>query len=283
MTQVYLNGDFLPIEEACVSVLDRGFTFGDGVYEMIPVFEGKYLRLAEHLERLNNSLSHIYMKNPHTIDEWKGIFCELLKNNSGKNQSLYIQITRGVGDRDHVYGEELKPTVFVLCRPIIGRDLGAGASAITHEDIRWKYCYIKAISLLPSIILKQRASAADSSMEAILIKDGFVTEGAASNIFIVKDKVIKTPEKDRSLLPGITRDLLIELLNESDLSCKEVSVSEKELKEADEIWITSSTIGIVPIIKLDGENVGIGMPGEVWRQVNALYAAFKSNDQQVTG
>ncbi len=279
MTQVYLNGDFLPIEEACVSVMDRGFTFGDGVYEMIPVFEGKYLRLAEHLERLNNSLSHIYIKNPHTIDEWKEIFCELLKKNSGKNMVLYIQVTRGVGDRNHVYGEELKPTVFVMCRPIVERDLSAGVSAVTHEDIRWKYCYIKANSLLSSVILKKRASEADSSMDAILIRDGFVTEGAASNVFIIKNKLIKTPEKDGNLLPGITRDLLVELLQKSDLVCMEVPVTEKELKDADEIWITSSTIGIVPIIKLDGESVGEGVPGEVWRQVNALYEAFKFNVQ----
>ena len=275
---VYLNGQYLPIEDAKISVLDRGFTFGDGVYEVIPVYEGHIFRMREHLERLNNSLDEVYIDRPYALEQWQGILRELIEKNSIKNTgndlSLYMQVTRGISERDHAIDIATKQTVFAMCRPLPEYDRCAGISAIIEEDIRWKYCHIKAITLLPSVMLRHKARDAGAT-EAILVKDGYITEGAASNVFIVKNGIVKTPPKDGSLLPGITRDLVVELLTESGIPCEELAIKEIELKQADEIWITSSTWEIVPVIKLDNNPVGTGRPGEVWQQASDIYQAFK--------
>jgi len=271
---VYLNDLYLPIEEAKISVLDRGFTFGDGVYEVIPVYHGNIFRLKEHIERLNNSLDEIYIDRPHNMARWQEILRELINRNPAENHSLYIQVTRGVSERDHAIETTARQTVFAMSRPLLKKNYSAGITAIVEEDIRWKYCHIKAITLLPSVILRHKARQTGAT-EALLVKDGFVTEGAASNVFIVKDGVVKTPPKDGNLLPGITRDLLVELLLESEIPCEEVTITDKELKQADEIWITSSTWEIVPVVKLDAEPVGTGKPGEVWQQAIKIYQAFK--------
>ena len=275
---VYLNGQYLPIEDAKISVLDRGFTFGDGVYEVIPVYEGHIFRMREHLERLNNSLDEVYIDRPYALEQWQEILRELIEKNSIKNTgndlSLYMQVTRGISERDHAIDIATKQTVFAMCRPLPEYDRCAGISAIIEEDIRWKYCHIKAITLLPSVMLRHKARDAGAT-EAILVKDGYITEGAASNVFIVKNGIVKTPPKDGSLLPGITRDLVVELLTESGIPCEELAIKEIELKQADEIWITSSTWEIVPVIKLDNNPVGTGRPGEVWQQASDIYQAFK--------
>ncbi len=277
---VYLNGQYLPIEDAKISVLDRGFTFGDGVYEVIPVYEGHIFRMREHLERLNNSLDEVYIDRPYALEQWQEILRELIEKNSAKNTgndlSLYMQVTRGISERDHAIDIATKQTVFAMCRPLPEYDRSAGISAIIEEDIRWKYCHIKAITLLPSVMLRHKARDAGAT-EAILVKDGYITEGAASNVFIVKNGIVKTPPKDGSLLPGITRDLVVELLTESGIPCEEVAIKETELKQADEIWITSSTWEIVPVISLDNNPVGTGRPGEVWQQASEIYQAFKTD------
>lgn len=277
---VYLNGQYLPIEDAKISVLDRGFTFGDGVYEVIPVYKGHIFRMREHLERLNNSLDEVYIDRPYALEQWQEILRELIEKNSAKNTgndlSLYMQVTRGISERDHAIDIAIKQTVFAMCRPLPEYDRSAGISAIIEEDIRWKYCHIKAITLLPSVMLRHKARDAGAT-EAILVKDGYITEGAASNVFIVKNGIVKTPPKDGSLLPGITRDLVVELLTESGIPCEEVAIKETELKQADEIWITSSTWEIVPVISLDNNPVGTGRPGEVWQQASEIYQAFKTD------
>lgn len=276
---VYLNGQYLPIEDAKISVLDRGFTFGDGVYEVIPVYKGHIFRMREHLERLNNSLDEVYIDRPYALEQWQGILRELIEKNSIKNTgndlSLYMQVTRGISERDHAIDIATKQTVFAMCRPLPEYDRCAGISAIIEEDIRWKYCHIKAITLLPSVMLRHKARDAGAT-EAILVKDGYITEGAASNVFIVKNGIVKTPPKDGSLLPGITRDLVVELLTESGIPCEELAIKEIELKQADEIWITSSTWEIVPVIRLDNNPVGTGRPGEVWQQASEIYQTFKT-------
>ncbi len=272
---VYLNGQYLPIEKAKISVLDRGFTFGDGVYEVIPVYHGNIFRLKKHIERLNNSLDEVYIERPYDLAQWQEILCELIHQNPAEDHALYIQVTRGVSERDHAIEMATKPTVFAMSRPLLKKDRSAGISAIVEEDIRWKYCHIKAITLLPSVILRHKARQAGAT-EALLVKDGYLTEGAASNVFIVKDGVVKTPPTNGSLLPGITRDLLVELLMEANIPCEEVAITEKELRQADEIWITSSTWEIVPVVKLDAEPVGTGKPGEVWQQATEMYQAFKT-------
>jgi D-alanine transaminase len=274
MGNVYLNGKYLPLEDAKISVLDRGFTFGDGVYEVFLVYQRKIFRLAEHLERLDRSLAGIYMKNPRTHAEWKQILADLVNDNPADDQSLYLQITRGVSDRDHAIALAQEPTIFAMSKALPQRNLVQGIHAITCEDIRWKLCDIKAITLLPSVLLRHRAMQTGAT-EAILYKGEIVTEGAASNVFIVSDGIVKTPPKDSSILPGITRDLVLELLQREGIPCRETSITREELSNADEIWITSSTWEIVPVIKLDDRPVGNGKHGKVWEKAMEIYQKFK--------
>jgi D-alanine transaminase len=279
---VFLHGSYLPVQQAKISVLDRGFLFGDGVYEVIPVYGNTVFRLAEHLVRLQNSLSAIDIKNPHTNSEWEAIFNELVRlNPAGADRSIYLEVTRGAGaGRDHLYNDSLVPTVFVMCRPITPKNYDNGISAITHEDIRWKYCNIKAVTLLPNIMLKQIALKTDGSFEAILLRDGMVTEGAASNVFIVSAGMVTTPPKDRTILPGVTRDLLVELLHQAGIPYQEAAITEHQLRNADEIWITGSLAGIAPVVQLDGKRIGSGVPGTHWKSAVKLFNDFKARLQQ---
>ena len=279
MSTVYLNGRLIPLEQATVSVLDRGFNFADGVYEIIPVFSGRPFRLPEHLQRLENSLSGISLSLDYDGRKWRSVLDDLLNlNRVSGDSTVYIQVTRGAADRNHFYQSGYTPTVFVMCKPLSGLDVSMGISAILHQDIRWEYCQIKSVALLPNVLLKQYARDKDGSHEAILIRDGYVTEGAASNVFIVLDNTVRTPPKSNRLLPGITRDLVVELTGKTGNPCLEVPVAEQELLHADEIWITSSTLGIAPVVRLDGRPVGDGKPGPVWRATDDLYQAFKKNN-----
>ena len=276
MSLVYLNGEFKPIEEASVSVLDRGFTFGDGVYEVIPIFNRKIFRFSEHIMRLENSLREIYMSNPLKENEWRDIFNKLIDSLEQVNQSIYLQITRGVSRRDHDISIADKPTVFAMSRPLETNNFSSGIKAITHEDIRWQLCNIKAITLLPSILLRHKAKEQEAR-EAILIRDKYVTEGAASNVFVCTDDKILTPPRTGHVLSGITRDLIVEILMHNDLPIVEGSISESKLLSAGEIWVTSSTWEIVPVVELDDRLVGSGKPGPLWQQANKLYQDFKND------
>jgi len=276
MSLVYLNGEYMPLEEAKVSVLDRGFTFADGVYEVIPVYKQQIFCLDAHIKRLDNSLTAIYMENPFSLSQWEEILNELIKNNTDEFQSLYVQVTRGVSERDHSINFDADPTVFVMNRSIKNNDYSAGISAVTSEDIRWHRCNIKAITLLPSVLLRHEATQRNAG-EAILLRDNRVTEGAASNVFIVKDNIVSTPAKDNFILPGITRDLVVTLLNEAGIKCNETIIMREDLLTADEIWITSSTWEIIPVIKLDEQPVGDGHPGKMWLESTKLYQEFKDS------
>ena len=279
MTTVYLNGNFIPLEQAQVPVLDRGFIFADGVYEVIPVFSGKPFRLKEHFERLRNSLDGISLQLDYDYEKWQSLTDQLLAlNRVTGDSSVYIQVTRGVAERNHFYQAGSTPTVFIYCKPLQETDVSRGVGAVLHEDIRWDYCHIKAVALLPNVMLKQYARDKDGSIEAILYRDGYITEGAASNVFIVAGDVISTPPKSNRLLPGITRDLVVELIGTSTYQCREVPVSKTELMQADEIWITSSSLGIAPVVRLDGRPVSGGRPGPAWRDVDAIYQAFKRGE-----
>ena len=275
---VYLNGVFMPIDEASVSVLDRGFLFGDGVYEVIPVYGGHLLRLTKHLQRLQNSLDGIRLKNPLSMTEWRDMLQHLVRRNEGVDQSVYLQVTRGVAPkRDHRFPADVIPTVFAMSNPLapVSRDaLHAGTTAITLDDIRWRVCNVKATALLANTLLRQQASDRDAG-EAILLRDGLVTEGSASNVFIVTDDMIITPPTSPLLLPGITRDLVLELARAHDIVKAERNISERELRQADEIWITSSTREIVPVLKLDGQPVGNGQPGPIWQKMIDIYQNYK--------
>lgn len=281
MSVVYLNGQTLPLEQASIPVLDRGFIFGDGVYEVIPAYGGRLFRLEEHLQRLADSLRLVRMDNPHTLAQWRQILEDLVRQNGDGDQSVYLQVTRGVAPRDHILPDGVTPTVFVMCNPIkpVPRDtLALGVGAISVDDIRWQYCHIKAIALLPNILLRQQAADADA-MEAILVRDGLVTEGAASNVFLVKNDTIATPAKSPHLLPGITRDLVVELARDNGFACEERNIRREELAAADEIWLTSSTKEILPVTRLDGKDLANGAPGPIWKKMIDIYQAYKQQLQ----
>lgn len=278
ISQVYLNGQFLPADEARVSVFDRGFIFGDGVYEVIPVFGGRLFRLSHHLTRLEASLAAIRLRNPHTPGEWKTIFTHLLAQGTG-DQSIYLQVTRGVAPRDHAFPPNIKPTVFAYAQPLKyspAEQLAQGVAAVTTEDIRWQRCDIKAIALLANALLRQQAID-QGAVEAILVRDGVVTEGAASNIFIVREGSLMTPPKGPFILPGITRDLVVEIARTHQISCNELPVKTDWLRSADEIWLTSSTKEILPITHVDGRPVGNGKPGPMHARLFALYKQYKQD------
>lgn len=275
---VYLNGDYKPVEEATVPVMDRGFLFGDGVYEVVPVFGNKLLRADEHLNRLQNSLDRISLANPHSDDEWAEIFSSLLERNAGDDRAIYLQISRGVyPKRDLAIKPGYPPTVFAMVLQVTPPDLervSAGITVITVDDFRWQACDIKSTSLVANVMLKQQAVAAEVD-DAILLKNCRVSEGTASNVFVVKNNVLITPPTGHKLLPGITRDLVIEIAKNNTILVEEREVKEAELYTADEIWMTSSTREIAPVIRLNGEVVGSGTAGEMWQRIMALYQQYK--------
>jgi D-alanine transaminase len=276
LAQVYLNGEFLPPDQARVSVFDRGFIFGDGVYEVIPVFGGRLFRLPHHLSRLDASLGAIRLRNPHTQQEWNNIFTRLLAEGSG-DQSIYLQITRGVAPRDHAFPPNITPTVFAYAQPLKyspPEQLAQGVAAVTAADIRWQRCDIKAIALLANALLRQEAID-QGAVEAILLRDGVITEGAASNIFVIKNGRLVTPPKGPFILPGITRDLVVEIARAKGIPCDELPVKIETLTSADEVWLTSSTKEILPITRIDGRAVGNGKPGPMHARMFALYKEYK--------
>jgi len=275
---VYLNGNFLPVEQATISVMDRGFLFGDGVYEVIPVFSNKLLRPDEHLLRLQNSLNRIGLSNPFSDDDWQKIFSELLDKNAGDDRAIYLQLSRGVySKRDLSTNKGCAPTVFAMVLQVIPPDidtLSAGISVVTVDDFRWNACDVKSTSLVANVMLKQQAAEAGVE-DAILIKEGQVTEGTASNVFVIKDGAIITPPISRQLLPGITRDLVIEIAENNAIVVEQREIKEAELYSADEIWMTSSTREIAPVIKLNNKAVGAGVAGSVWKRMMDLYQQYK--------
>ena len=278
---VYLNGQFMPIEEARIPVLDRGFIFGDGVYEVIPVYSRKAFRMEEHLRRLQHSLDGIKLSNPHGNREWASIIEQLITLNDGEDQYLYLHITRGVAKRDHAFPKPpVPPTVFLMSSPLPDPPvdlLQDGIACITAPDNRWLRCDIKSIALLPNVLLRQMAVDAGCA-EAILIRDNeFMTEGSASNIFVVKDGKLLAPPKDNLMLPGITYDVILELAAANGIPYEVRRISLAELFDADELLLTSSTKEVLPITRLDGKEVGTGKPGNIFAKLHKLYQDFKRN------
>ncbi|MDP1548837.1 MAG: D-amino acid aminotransferase [Nitrosomonas sp.] len=275
---IYLNGKFMPIEEACIPVLDRGFIFGDGIYEVIPAYSRKPFRLAKHLNRLQHSLDGIRLKNPLSNADWESLLEQVIAKNDGEDQYLYLHITRGVAKRDHAFPVNVPPTVFIMSNPLLpppAELLISGASAITAIDNRWIRCDVKAISLLPNVLLRQLAVDVHA-IETILIRDGFLTEGAASNIFVVKDNMLLAPPKSHLMLPGITYDVILELAAANQIAHEVREISEAEIRAADEILLTSSTKEIMPITLLDNKSVSNGKPGAMFTQLHTLYQQYKA-------
>jgi len=269
----------MPIEEACIPVLDRGFIFGDGVYEVIPVYSRHGFRLPEHLSRLQHSLDGISLPNPYSDEEWTKLINELVASNAGEDQYLYLHITRGVAKRDHAFPRPpVVPTIFMMSNPLTTPPeelLQSGVGAVTAQDNRWLRCDIKSIALLPNVLLRQMAVDAGCA-ETILIRDDeFMTEGAASNIFVVKNGTLLAPPKDHFMLPGITYDVVLELAEDNGIPYQVRKVAKQELFNADEILLTSSTKEVLAITHLDGQPVGKGKPGPMFDKLYSLYQDFK--------
>jgi D-alanine transaminase len=274
---VYLNGEFLPLDQARVPVLDRGFVFGDGVYEMVPVYDRHPFRLDEHLSRLQASLDSIRLANPYPVETWRERALQLIASQAFADQSLYIQVTRGVAPRDHAFPQGAVPTVFMMAQPLVTatpEQKAAGVCAITAPDVRWLRCNIKAVSLLANVLARQQAVDVGCA-ETILLRDGFLTEGAASNIFVVRNGVLLTPPPSHLMLTGITYDVVLELAAANGIAHEIREISQAEVRTADELWMTSSTKEIMAIVQLDGQPVGSGVPGPLAQRMDALYQAFK--------
>jgi D-alanine transaminase len=277
MTIVYLNGEYLPLEDARIPVMDRGFIFGDGVYEVIPVYSRRPFRLNQHLARLQSSLDGIRLANPHTPAQWEGMIRAIVDRAEWEDQGVYLQVTRGAAPRDHAFPRKVRPTVFVMPGPLptpAAELVETGVGAITAADNRWLRCDIKATSLLPNVLLRQLAVDAGCA-ETVLIRDGFLTEGAASNIFVVSEGQVLTPPKSHFMLPGITYDVVLELARSLELPHQVRPVSEAEVRGAHEVWLTSSTKEVLAVTRLDGRPVGEGRPGPVFRRLHAAYQEYK--------
>ena len=275
---VFLNGEYLPLEEAKVPVLDRGFIFGDGVYEVVPVYSKVPFRLEEHLARLERSLAAVGIRNPYTREQWRGFVEGIVARQSFEDQAVYFQVTRGVAKRDHAFPKMgVQPTVFMMSNPLVPPAqavVEAGASAITATDNRWHRCDIKSISLIGNVLLRQLSAEADAT-ETILFRDGMLTEASASNVFMVKDGVIYSPPKNELILPGITYDVVVELARAQSMPLEFDQIKEAEVRAADEIWVTSSSKEVLAIVRLDGAPVGDGKPGPVFRRMYRAYQDFK--------
>jgi D-alanine transaminase len=273
----YLNGEFLPLDQAKVSVLDRGFIFGDGVYEVIPVYNRRAFRLAEHLRRLQHSLDAVRLANPMTDTEWTRLIGELIQRSAGDDQSVYLQVTRGVARRDHAFPKDARPTVFMMSGPLStppAEQIENGVSCITATDFRWLKCDVKSVSLLGNCLLRQAAAEA-GAVEVVLFRDGYLTEASASNVFVVRDGKLLAPPKNHLILPGITYDVVLELAGSIGLPIELREITEAEVWRADELWVTSSTKEVLAVTRLDGKPVGRGRPGEVFKVIHQAYQEFK--------
>ena len=282
MSIAFLNDNFLPLEQAKISPLDRGFLFGDGIYEVVPSYHGKLLGFNAHLDRMRTGLEGINLQLGWSHEKWKSVCDELCSQNGNGNLGLYLQVSRGADvKRYHAFPENLKPTVFCFAfeigaSPSSDKDSAKTFSVSTAEDLRWQRCHIKSTALLGNVLHFQYGHE-NGDDETILYNDRHeLTEAAACNVFIVKNRVISTPPLDNQLLPGITRNLLIDILKKhSNLDIQERVVHMNEVNNADEIWITSSTKEIGPVIKIDGRPVGNGMIGDIWVEAQKLFTKHK--------
>ena len=273
LATAYLNGEYLPVDEVRISPLDRGFLFGDAVYEVVPVHAGRPLLLDAHIARLSHSLESLNIDNPYSNGQWAELIAGLTKRNSGGDLAIYIQITRGVdAGRDHVYPDNLVPTVFAMATQLAVADYTQGVKAITLPDNRWGRCDIKATALLANVLARQAAFDA-GAVDAILLLNGEVTEGAVSSVLIVEGgELIRRPH-GQAVLPGTTTDFVVEVAHRAGRACRDEIISEARLRGADEIWLAGATKGIAPVVRLDTEEIGDGRPGPVWRNIAEQYKA----------
>lgn len=274
----HLNGEFLPLRDARISPLDRGFLFGDGVYEVMPVFAGRPFRFGPHFDRLARSLAEIRLRDPHDREGWRALTAGLIERNGGGDMYLYLQVSRGAEyGRNHAPLPELAPTVFGFAAPLprpTAAQLERGLACITAADTRWARCDIKSVALLANILLRQLACDAGAA-ETILLRDGFLTDGSASTVHVVRGGELLTPPDSQWILPGTTRSVVEELATRIGLPWRATAVSEAELRGADEIWLAAATREVASVTRLDGAPVGTGLPGPVFQRMRAAFDALK--------
>jgi D-alanine transaminase len=271
---VYLNGGFLPLADAKISVLDRGFIYGDGVYEVVPVYGRRPFRMPQHLRRLQYSLDGIRLANPHPVATWEGLIGDLIERQPFADQAVYLQVTRGVAKRDHAFPQGIAPTVFMMSNPLVlptREQIEYGVAVVTAQDNRWLRCDLKTTSLLGNVLMRQLA-VDRGAVETVMFRDGHLTEASASNVLIVRDGIVIAPPKDNLILPGITYDAALEVARDAGVPLEVRAVTHAEAMGADEMWLSSSTKEVLAVTTIDGRPLHGGQPGPVFRRV---YAAFQ--------
>jgi len=275
---VYLNGAYTPLSEAKIPVLDRGFIFGDGIYEVIPVYGRKMFRSDQHLARLFRSLDAIGIPNPHSKEEWLALIAKVMDAHEADDQMVYLQVTRGVARRAHAFPKEVTPTVFIMTNPIVLPTPAArehGVACVSMEDKRWLRCEIKSISLLGNVLAAQNA-AEHGVAESIQFRDDYLSEASASNVWIVKNGVLMGPPKDNLILEGIRYALIEELCAANGIPFEMRRISRAEVFAADEVMLSSATKEVLAVVKLDDHTIGNGLPGPIYQQLYAAYQLAKA-------
>jgi D-alanine transaminase len=275
---VYLNGEFMPLSQARVPVLDRGFIFGDGVYEVVPAYQGVPFRWEQHLARLKRSLGKVRIGNPMDDGTWTGLVTGLLGRHAWRDQFIYLHVTRGVAKRDHAFPADAAPTVFAMSsefKPVSRQAIEQGITAITLPDERWLHCDIKSISLLGNVLARQAAADA-GALECLMFRDGYLTEGSSSNVWVVIDGKLFAPPRNTLILEGIRYGLLQELAGAKAVPFEIRQITREEVLKADELMVTSATKEILPVTSLDGKPVGNGTPGAVYRKLFDAYQGAKA-------
>jgi D-alanine transaminase len=278
----YLNGEFMPLNQAKVSVLDRGFIFGDGVYEVVPVYGRKLFRFEEHLDRLDRSLGKVRIENPHARNQWLALARKLIAAQAAEDLLVYLQITRGVAWRDHVMPTDIEPTVFMMATPMkppTAEQRHHGVACVTARDFRWERADIKSVSLLGNVLARQM-SADHGAVETVMFRDGFLTEASASNVWVVHEGALLGPPKSEHVLEGIRYELLRELCEEEGIAYNLRPIPETEVLAADELMLSSATKEVLAVTTLDGDPVGHGAlrgkPGPVYARLFEAYQRAKT-------
>jgi len=276
---VYLNGDLLPIADAKISVLDRGFIYGDGAYELVPVYARRPFRMAQHLARLQRTLDGIRLPNPHSPEAWQEKIRALVARQPFDDQAVYVQVTRGVAKRDHAFPKGVTPTVFMMSNPLptpSREQVERGVAVVTAEDNRWRRCDLKTISLLGNVLMRQLAADAGAA-ETVMFRDGWLTEASSSNVLLVIAGTIIAPPKDNLILPGITYDAAFEFASDAGLPIEVRPVSRQETLDADEMWLSSSTKEVIAVTTVDGRPFGGGVPGPVFKRMYEVFQVRKAS------
>lgn len=282
MSTVFLNNEFLPPKQALISPMDRGFLFGEGIYEVIPSYQGTFIGLKLHLNRLFNGLKALDIQNPYSRDKWLSLCQQLVEQNEGDNLAVYIQVTRGSSPiRHHGYNNDLTPTIYAFTfeiptAPLADKKQVTTYKVSTHQDLRWQRCNIKSTSLLGNVMHFQQGIDEGNKETILFNSNKELTEASSSNVFIVKGNTIITPPLDHQILPGVTRYILLDILKKySQYKVEERRISLQEVIRADEVWLTSSTKEVAPVIAIDHKPVASGEIGDVWLAAQALFSQYK--------